>query len=186
MEIFGRQVVIDLIFLIFCLGTVYSAVSKGVIPELFKTIGLLAGTFLAFQYYPFLSTVLCEKILILNQRLLNFISFFIIFFGIKLIFSFLRLILAALIKREHIPLGERWALCFTGLARGVLFLSVMFFLASLSSLPQQRLYRSLFYKVSKNAAPKFYIISFELYKKFNPYISFNKEVREYEAKKTLY
>ncbi len=130
MEISGLQVTIDLAFLTLCLVSIYIAISRGILNEGLKIIGLLVGLFFAFQYHTFLGNSIKNKIALFNNSYLYLLAFFVIFFGVSGIIGLLRLILASLFKRETISLRERWLCFFMGTFRATVLSSIIITLSA--------------------------------------------------------
>ena len=174
---------IDLFFLILCLGTIYVSILKGFLCEMFKITGLLLGALFAFHYYPFISTKISGKISFLNPKLLYLITFFSIFFSVRMVFTFLRLIVAALFKKKYVldekSYSDKLFLVFVGGVRGAFFSSVIFFVLFLSPMDGKYFNKGISYNLFKNFAPKSYLVILTLYSRFNPQIELNKEVTNY-------
>ena len=177
---------IDLFLLIVFLRVIYIAISRGVINESFKIAGLFVSGWFSFHYYFPLGNKIGSKILFFSEEHLYFISFFLIFFIVKIIFSLLRLIVVSLFKRKEIPLYERWLLFFLGGGRAAILCSVIGFSLYLSPLDSKYLNESVSYSLFKNIAPKAYLTSFEFYSKINPNVILNEKIKEYyETEKSL-
>ena len=54
---------IDIFFLILCLYTIYIAVSRGPQREILRIIGVLVGSFFAFQHYPLVAQFIADKLI---------------------------------------------------------------------------------------------------------------------------
>src|SRR3989338_7658039 len=100
MESSFATVLIDLGFIILWGRILYIAVSRGIVTEIIKLTGLLAGIFFAFQYYSSDGGKLNLSIPFLGKGYFNLVTFLIIFFGIRTIFSLLGLIVNLLFKRQ--------------------------------------------------------------------------------------
>ena len=184
-ESFG-QVFIDLFFLIICLRVIYISISRGVLRESFKIIGLFFGSFFAFQYYFSLSDSISKKISFLNKEYFLFGSFFLILLGVGLVFAFTGLIAAFLFRKKEMCPKERLLSFFFGAFRASFLVSVILFLLHLSPLDSKHFCHTIAYNITKNIGPKIYLMSFKMYNKFNPEAAVNKEVEEYyEVKKSL-
>jgi len=174
---------IDLFFLILCLVTIYVSISKGLLCEMFKITGLLLGALCAFHYYPFISTKLSGKTSFIQPKLLYLITFFSIFFSVRMVFTFLRLIVVAFFKKKYVldekSYGDKLFLVFVGGVRGAFFSSVIFFILFLSPMDGKYFNKGIFYSMFKNFAPESYFAIATLYSKFNPQIELNEEVRNY-------
>jgi len=186
MEISGSQTFIDLFFLILCLRVVYISISRGIVSESFKLIGLLLGAFFAFHYYYSFADKISDKIHFLSREYFLLFSFLLIFLGIRLIFTLARLIVTFFFKKEEVAFKERVALFFLGALRASLIGSVILFSLHLSPLGSKRFQHSASYILFKNIGPKIYLMAFKVYDKINFKIVINKEVvKYYEAKKPL-
>ena len=179
MEIPARAEFIDLIFLILCLRIIYISVSRGIVQESFKLIGLLVASFFAFHYYSLLGDAIQNKISFLNREYLYFTSFLLILLGVRTVFNLLRLIVTLLFKIGHASPTERWLGLFLGGVRAVFLSSIIIFLLVLSPLNPKYFSNSLSYAFFKNIAPKIYLLSYNLYSKFNSSSVSNEEVERY-------
>jgi uncharacterized membrane protein required for colicin V production len=186
MEITAPAALIDLFFLILCLKIIHTAVSKGILQESFRLVGVFVGALFAFHFYSLLGNGIVSKVSFLNKQFVYLISFLVIFITIRVIFRLLRLIITLLFKLGELSIGERWMAFLLGAIRAAFLSSVIIFLFYLSPLNSKYYTKNISYKVFKNIAPKTYLISFDVYKKFNPKSECNKEVEEYyEVKKSL-
>jgi len=181
MEITARAAFIDLFFLILCLRIIYVSVSKGVLQENFKVVGIFISSFFAFQYFSLLTNNINSKISFLNPKYLYFISFLLIFLGIGIVFNLLWLIISLLFKQEQKEIGQpqKWLGFFLGSFRAFFLSSIIIFLLYLSPLNSQYFNDTISYRVFKNIAPKIYQLFFKFYSKFNTEARLNKEVEEY-------
>ena len=185
-KIKGKNIIvsfIDLFFLILCLGTIYVSISRGLLCEIFKVVGLLLGAFAAFHFYLLLSIKISGKMAFLKSKFLYLIAFFLIFFSIRMVFTFLRLIVSAIIKKKYVldekSYIDKTVLIFIGGARGAFFSSVIFFILFLSPLDVKYFNKGISYGLFKNFAPESYLAIAALCSKFNPQIELNEEVRNY-------
>ena len=184
-ESFG-QVFIDLFFLIICLRVIYISISRGILRESFKIIGLFFGSFFAFQYYFSLSESISKKISFLNREYFLFFSFLLIFLGVGLVFTFAGLIAASLFGKKEAYLRRRLLSFFLGAFRASFLVSVIIFLLHLSPLDSKHFCHTISYSITKNIGPKIYLMSFKMYNKFNREAALNKEVEKYyETKRSL-
>lgn len=181
MEISGEEVFIDLFFLILCLRVIYSAVTRGIIQESFKIVGLLAGAFLAFQYYTFLGDKIEGKLAFLNEEYLGFFSFLLIFLGTVMIFSLIRLIVSFLAVKGEVPFTERWLLLVLGVFRAAFLSSVIVFLIYLFPFGSKHFSHPVPSVIFRKIAPQVYLWSLAAYAKLNPQstLTANQAVREY-------
>ncbi|UCD15318.1 MAG: CvpA family protein [Candidatus Omnitrophota bacterium] len=181
MGIIERLYVIDFIVAALCLKVVYTAVSRGLVNEIFKSTGLLIGSLFAFHYYPHLAAKVEANFPFLNKKYLSFVLFLLIFLGVMTVFSIVRKIVAFLYKKEEISVKERWVSFIIGGLRFVFLSSIIFFLMHLYSFNQRHYSKSISYSVFKNVAPKVYLVSLDFlnfYKIGSPKGS-NKEVKKY-------
>lgn len=179
MEQPAGAVFIDLLFLLLCVRILYISVSRGVVSEIIKLVGLLIGAFFAFQYYSFLGDTVGESILFLNKKYFYLVTFLVILLGIRAIFSFLGLIVRLLFKREDIAIFERWVAFFAGGFRASLIFSIVLFVIYLSPFNSEFLNESKTYAWFKNIAPASYILAQRSLTSFNPEFSVNRNVQEY-------
>jgi len=186
MGISGSQTFIDLIFLILCLRVVYIAISRGIVSESFKLVGLLLGSFFAFHYYFLLANKISDTIPFLSREYFLLFSFLLILLGIRLIFTLSRLIVTFFFKKDQVYFKKRVVLLFLGAFRASLIGSIVFFSLYLSPLDSRHFCHSISYSIFKNVGPKIYLIAFKGYDKISPKILVNKEIKEYyEAEKPL-
>lgn len=181
MEIIERVSVIDFLMGVLFLRVVYTAVSRGVVNEIFKTTGLLIGFLLAFHYYPLLSAKAGVNLSFWDGKYLPFISFLLLLLGVLTVFSLLRKIISFLWKREDIPVKERWLSFVIAAVRFAVLSSVLLFGLYLYSLDEKYYSRSAAYLAFKNVAPKAYLISVDAinFYKGDSFCIVNKEVKEY-------
>jgi len=167
------------------------AMVRGYLCEVFKLMSLLIASFLAFYYYSLLGDSIFNKISFLNEQYVYFLAFLGIFTTVTLIFSFLRLIVLFLAKREKAENPKpkvKWVLFFSGAFRALYLSSIIIFVIYLSPLDSESFQQSLSGVVCKKIAPKIYLQSFKLVIKNgkNKDKKANKEVKEYyEAKEPL-
>ena len=184
-ELFSR-IIIDLFVLIICLRAIYIAVSRGILRESFRAAGLLTSSLIAFHYHSYLSGIISRKIPFLSKEYFLLFSFLLIFLGVGLISTLLRLIVTSFFKKREIYFKERLVLLVIGGFRALFLASIIIFLLHLSPLDSKRFCHSISYSISKNVGPKIYLLFLETYNKLDPEIRVNKEVEEYyETKKSL-
>ncbi|MFA7676649.1 MAG: CvpA family protein [Candidatus Omnitrophota bacterium] len=186
MEIFARASLIDLIFIIFCVRILYISVVRGPVCEFFKLLGLLAGSFFAFQYYIIAADNIKTQVSFLTGSYLYAAVFFLIFTAVVLIFSALRAIVCFLFKKEEIPRSHKWLSFALGAARALLFSSILIFILSLLPFCSQRTSFFMTNNLFRKAAPQVYLFLSKIYKDIYPQAQLNKEVEtHYEAKESL-
>lgn len=172
---------IDVIAIILCVRIIYIAVSRGILKELFKIVGLMGGLLFAFQWYPFLTDRLQQKLLFVpveGNKILAFISFLVIFFGSSVIFSLVSMIVTSLFKKEEISVKEKRVAFFMGLVRFAFLYSVLLFAFYLSPVNAGYFQNSFSCRVLKNLAPALYVESVKVYNHFN-HLNPNEEVKKY-------
>ncbi len=179
MEQPAGAVFIDLFFLLLCVRILYISVSRGILGEVIKIIGLLSGAFFAFQYYSFVGNTVGQSILFLNKKYFQAITFLVILLGIRTIFSFLGLIVRLLFKREEIAILERWISFFAGSFRAIMLASIILFVFYLSPFDSRFVSHSLTYSFFKDIAPGSYLISQNIITSLNPKFKINKDVKDY-------
>lgn len=186
MEVIDRIYLIDIIFLVLCLKILYTAVSRGLVNELIKVIGIIFALWFSFHYYTYLAERAVDFLSFLNTKYLEFFIFSVIFLVILLFFSILRRIAALLFKREEFSPRERWLCFFAGAFRYVVLSSVIIFCLHLYSFSSEYFYRTFYYRLFKPVAPSLYLFSFGALKKFNKFdhnFKINEAVLSYIEKK---
>jgi len=173
------SVFIDLLFLLLCVRILYISVSRGVVYEIIKIVGLLIGAFFAFQYYSFLGDTVGKSILFLNKKYFHLVTFLVILLGVRAIFSFLGLIVRLLFKREDIASLERWIAFFAGSFRASLIFSIILFVIHLSPFDSKSLTQSKAQALFRNIAPGSYLLLQRSLAAFNPKFTLNRNVEEY-------
>lgn len=183
MEIISRLKLIDFFFLLLCLRIIYTAVSGGILIEIFRILGLFFGSIFAFHYYPFLAAKIENSLsLPLGEKVIPYLysfSFFFLTLGIKMVFSLLGRIVNTFFKKEKTSFKEKWFSLGLGLARTTFLSSIIIFFLFLSPFHGESFSKSFSYQAFKNIAPAIYLGSVEFYHKFNPRIKLNKEVKKY-------
>ncbi|MCF7908376.1 MAG: CvpA family protein [Candidatus Omnitrophica bacterium] len=187
-------VFIDLLFLLLCVRILYISVSRGIVCEIIKIVGLLFGVFFAFQYYSFIGDTVGKSILFLNERYFYLVAFLVILLGIRAIFSFLGLIVRLLFKRQDITILERWVSFFAGSFRAALLSSIILFTLYLSPLSSEVFSHSLSYSLFRNFAPGSYMLiqknftsvnsRFEKNKKVEEYFNFPRQLKNYKIRRS--
>jgi hypothetical protein len=186
MQVSGRFGLIDFFLLLLFLRIIYSAISRGIISEGVKTIGLIIGVILAFHVYPVLSIATGEKYLFLGKQQLNTLAFLAILISVGIVFSLLRKIFVLLFQAKELSALEKWISLFVGVFRFSLSASVLFFIIYIASATPNYIERSFSYQKLRGIAPRMYLVSCALARRVIGTIGVNKEVqRYYEAKNTL-
>ena len=179
MESSFATVLIDLGFIILWGRILYIAVSRGIVTEIIKLTGLLAGIFFAFQYYSSDGGKLNLSIPFLGKGYFNLVTFLIIFFGIRTIFSLLGLIVNLLFKRQGIGVFERWISFFAGSLRAALFSSVIVFAFYLSPFNLSIAKRSLAINIFAKPAAYTYMAISRLFPVSDKKMKANQNIEEY-------
>ncbi|MDD5194889.1 MAG: CvpA family protein [Candidatus Omnitrophica bacterium] len=169
MEAVGTFGLIDFCLLILFLRIIYSAVSRGIISEGFKAIGLFAGTTIAFHFYPVFSATPSGKFLFLDKRQLDCIVFLSILLSVTLVFSLLRKIIMLLFQAKEFSSSQRWLSLIIGGLRFSLLASVIIFILHTASSQPESLERSLSYRLFKDIAPRAHATSLGAAKVFLSY-----------------
>ena len=171
-------VLIDLVFIILWVRILYVAVSRGILAEIIKIAGLLAGIFFAFQYYTFSGEKLGYSIPFLGKEYFNLAAFLIIFLGTRAIFSFLGLITRLLFKSRDIAIFERWLSLFAGTVRAILLSSVIVFAFHLSPFDLLVVQKSRAVLFAK-PAPWSYLAIYRFFSTTNAKMKVNPGVEQY-------
>jgi len=184
MEITLAQACIDSFFLLLCLGTIYSAISKGLLSEILKSSGLVLGSVLAFQFYLFIGEKIQDRVSFLSKHYFYFFSFLLIFISILIIFRLARLIVTFLIKKSEMHIVGKWLLVISGGFRAALLSSVIIFLLFLAPFSNKYISNTFSYVLFKSIAPGIYLKSLDIYNKLNSENSLdvNNQVKDYYAK----
>ncbi|UCG34658.1 MAG: CvpA family protein [Candidatus Omnitrophota bacterium] len=187
MEVIKRVALIDFVFLIVCLRILYIAIIQGVLREAFRLGGIFCGSVLAFHFYPQLAKTIEVNLPLVGQKYFALAAFILIFLGAKTAFYLVAKIAGLLFERENNSLVQRWISFFMGILRFIVLGSTALYLFSISPL-NPKYYEGLALRALKNAAPKIYLVSAEIFKKSVPELKVeaNKEVQNYyEAEKFL-
>ena len=179
MEIIKRLGPIDLVFIIIFLRITYTALSKGFVSELIKTMGLLIGALIALQFYPALANYIADKVTFLSQEYFNCIAFLAIYMVSSIIFSLISKIVRAFYKRQEIPLAEKIISMLVGWIRCAFLFSIIMFFLYLAPLSSMFYANSFSYDWFKNFAPKTYLATVNVIREFNDNVSLNEEVKNY-------
>lgn len=170
---------VDVIFVIICLRIIYIAAARGVFCEAIKLVGLLIGSFFAFQYYSLLGSTVGQSISFLDKRQFHLVTFLVILLGIRAVFSLLGLIARLLFKRQDISTSERWIAAVVGGVRAILIFSIVIFIFQLTSFNPENFSNSIACNLFRNAAPRTYIIAHSAFTTIFPKFFVNKKVEDY-------
>lgn len=112
--------ILIIVILCFCM---IRGIFRGLVNELFAIIGVLAGFYSAYTYYPKIAKFLSPWIL--NQVYLDILSFFLIFCIVFLIVNFFGLLIRYILKVAFLGWGDRICGSIFGLLKGILIVSVL-------------------------------------------------------------
>lgn len=115
---------------------IYIAIEKGVLNELFKFLSTLFATYLSLHYYIVLSDFLRERLGLksIPVEFLDFLCFIVLALIGYLVFVFIRNAVNRLTKTEVTPYVARWGAFALGVARGILFTSLILFTLAVSGI----------------------------------------------------
>ena len=113
----------DILVVVIVAFTLIRGVFRGLVKELSSIIGVLAGFYAAYTYYPDLATVLGRWIS--NVGYLNILSFLIIFSTILIIVSVMGVIIKYLLNIAFLGWMDRICGAGFGLIKGVLIVSIL-------------------------------------------------------------
>ena len=113
--------VLVITILVFCL---IRGVFRGLVKELSSIIGVMAGYYAAFTYYPRVAKLLSQWVPVLAYNRL--IGFLVIFIGIFLIVSILGVVIKYLMSIAFLGWADRISGGAFGLVKGLLIGSVLF------------------------------------------------------------
>jgi len=108
------------VILIFCL---VRGIFRGLIKELSSIVGVLAGFYAAYSYYPDLGHVLAKWIS--SPAYLNILSFMLIFFGVFISIGILGVIIKYLLSIAFLGWVDRLCGAGFGVLKGILISSVI-------------------------------------------------------------
>ena len=172
--------IIDFLLLLLAVRIIYISISKGILIESFKTVGVVVSSFFSFHYYPYLIKNLEVKL----PSFLKLLSFLLIFSGVYLIFYLIRkIVLLLLIKSNEPSLKERWFSLLLGGFRCAFVISLIVFLIYLS--PKEINIQNSWFYIFKNIAPKTYFVFLNAYHKVNSKIELNKELEIFLKESTI-
>lgn len=105
----------------FCL---IRGIFRGLVKELASIVGVMAGYYAAYSYYPAVTRFLSQWIPSTDYSRL--IGFLLLFGGVFLVISILGVIIKYLMNVSHLGWTDRISGSFFGLLKGVLIVAVMF------------------------------------------------------------
>ena len=113
--------IIVIIIVGFCL---IRGIFRGLVKELFSIVGVMAGYYAAYSYYPHVSKFLSQWVpAVAYSRLIGFL---IVFIGIFLIISIIGVIVKYLMSISFLGWTDRISGAVFGLIKGLLIASVLF------------------------------------------------------------
>ena len=145
---------LDLFFGLIIAWGAYSGFSKGLIKELASIVGVIAGIFLAKNYYPYLDLKL-KPIFESDANFISILSATVIFLITIMLFKIIAKILTKLLKIIALGLLNRIIGSVFGVIKTVLLLCILVFIFSyinrvISIIESEKLNQSFFYpKIEK-------------------------------------
>jgi membrane protein required for colicin V production len=139
----------------------YKGFQKGLIFEIAMILGLIAGVYLGFKFSGLVYQLL-QKVVSDEGQLLNYLSFFIVFGAIILIFIFYAKLMEAVLKITSLNLFNKIAGAVFGILKFALAISVIFWLLkpmqeSVNVIPEKSRKESILYdyvlKIASSLAP---------------------------------
>ncbi|MBD3245747.1 MAG: hypothetical protein GF333_01920 [Candidatus Omnitrophica bacterium] len=179
MEKFARLSFIDFFFLIVCIRLLWNAFRDGVVLESISLAGLLVQTILSFHFYPVLTQRILAKAEFIPRQLCEGISFAVLFFGIGVLFFFIRKAAAVGRRKDQRPWGQRFAGAGIGAVRGSIVVSVFLFLFSLFSFPERSFAGSRLWL--KEIAPVLYAVAGQGIRIWDESFELNPKVASYSS-----
>lgn len=114
--------------LIWCL---YIGVTKGMVAEIFRLLGIFSSTFIALHYYVALANLL-DGVIVLPMSVSLVLSFLVLWVGVVIIFKFMREGCMVILNVKTHPIINRWGGASVALVRGSLICGLMFCLIFIS------------------------------------------------------
>lgn len=113
--------IVVIIIISFCL---IRGLFKGLIREISGIIGVIAGFYAAFTYYPLLAPY--AEPWIQNSGIRNLLSFFVLFCAVLILVSLISVLIHKLLKLVFLGWVDRTFGLIFGAAKGILVVSVLF------------------------------------------------------------
>lgn len=128
----------------------YKGFQKGLIYEIAMILGLIIGVYLGFKFSGVVYKLL-QKVITDEGQLLNYLSFFIVFGAILLIFIFYARLMETVLKIASLNLFNKIAGALFGMFKFALAISVVFWLIkpmqnAINIIPEKSRSESFFYK----------------------------------------
>jgi membrane protein required for colicin V production len=114
------DIIVSIIFG-FCL---IRGIFRGLVKELSSIIGVMAGYFAAYSYYPYIAKFLSQWISVVAYS--KIIGFLVVFIGVFLIISILGVIIKYLMSIAFLGWADRVSGGIFGLIKGLLIVSILF------------------------------------------------------------
>lgn len=139
----------------------YKGFQKGLIFEIAMILGLIIGVYLGFKFSGLIYKLL-QEVIPDEGQLLNYLSFFIVFGAILLIFIFYARLMEAVLKITSLNLFNKIAGALFGLLKFALAISVIFWLIkpmqnSVNIIPEKARKESMLYeyvlKIASSISP---------------------------------
>jgi len=128
---------VDVFVLLVLFRIIYIASKTGAIVELFKALGIIFATYVAFHYYTILSDLLRSRMPVEAFPLdfFDFVVFVPLLVLTYLTFVLFRNIICSYIKVETIPTLSKIGGFVIGIARGILTISLVIYMFAISCMP---------------------------------------------------
>jgi membrane protein required for colicin V production len=114
------DILVSIIF-VFCL---IRGIFRGLVKEVSSIIGVMAGYFAAYSYYPYIAKFLSQWISVVAYS--KIIGFLVVFIGVFLLISILGVIIKYLMSIAFLGWADRVSGGVFGLIKGLLIVSVLF------------------------------------------------------------
>ncbi len=121
---------VDIIVVIFLIRGGYIGLNQGFSVELFKTLGTVVATVVAFLYYAQAGEWLAAHSF-LSPQALNPIVFLLLFFLFIIVFKIVRMLMFKILHLGFYGRLEQWGGLILGLARSAVFASLFLFMLTL-------------------------------------------------------
>jgi len=174
---------VDVLIVIVLFRICYVAMKTGIIVELFKLLGTVLAIFLAYHNYTGLADFLLERfaIKVVPIEFLDFVAFGILLGLGYLVCLLLRIAFFHIAKVETVSLLNRWGGLVLSIGRGILFVSIVTYLLTISTITyfKDSVDTSYFGKATIKIAPSVYgALWISVVSKFMPQGEFNKNIEE--------
>lgn len=126
---------IDILVIVIIIASAYKGSKSGFSAEIFKLIGLILSVYLSLHYFSQASDLLTKYAPVIGVVFADFFCFLIIAALTYLSMVLLRGVFTKFVKTEATAVLDRWGGMFLGTLKGLLFISLLFLLFYLSSVP---------------------------------------------------